>query len=93
MSYSDFNTWMKTEKNHLEGLNVKIMDQNIVIAEVKKAKVIVGYNRNGSGYPDCFTIISGNTVIKIGDRYINQIIKSGEYWCVFVDGHEHYLIS
>lgn len=89
MSYANFEKWMHTKRE----LTVTIMDQNQVIAEVKDAKALIGCDYNESGFPSEFTILKGKAHINIGDRYINQIIKSGDYWCIFVDGHEHYLIS
>jgi len=89
MSYANFNEWMKTKRN----LDVLIMDGGQIIAEVKKAKVMVGVDRNQNGYPVEFTVLKNGTTINIGSRYINHVVETGEYWSIFVDGYEHYLLS
>ncbi len=89
MSYADFNKWMNSKKS----VDVIIMDGAQIIVKVEKAKIMVGCDLNSNGNPDEFTVFKGTTTINIGDRYINQVIKTGEYWSVFVDGWEHYLIS
>ena len=85
----DFNAWMNTKKT----VNVHIMDGAEVLAEVKKAKVMISPALNSNKCPLHFKVFNDNTTINIGDRYINQIIKTGEYWSVFVDGYQHYLFS
>lgn len=90
LPYDTFDKWMRTKRE----LTVKIIDKNHTIAEVKGAKVLVGVERNGSGYPSEFTILSGNTVVNIGDRYINCIDEYNDgKWVVYVDGRECYLFS
>jgi hypothetical protein len=90
MSYSNFDSWMKTKRN----FTVHIMDGAEIIAKVEKVKVMVGTERNDNGFPIEFTVFGGNVnEINIGDRYINQIVETGEYWSVFVDGYQHYLFS
>lgn len=93
MSYQDFSRWLNTKRT----VNVLIMDGAEVLAEVKNVKVMTSSDLNNNNCPTCLKIFSSNghcnTHIDIGSRYINQIIETGEYWSVFVDGYQHYLFS
>ena len=84
-----FKTWLASKKT----VKVLIMNQNVVIAKLFDCKVVWGCDDNDSGYPTTMEIFNSGTTANIGERYINCITESGEYWCVFVDGHEHYLFS
>jgi hypothetical protein len=88
-SYEKFSKWLNTRKT----VDVLVMDGAEILVDVKKAKIMIAPELNGSGYPRCMKVIAKNVVVNIGGRYINHIIETGEYWSVFVDGYENYLFS
>ena len=98
MSYPEFKKWMKNRKS----VTVHMMDGTEILVKVEIANIRMGDEINNSHCPVEFKVVGAdsihhssnwNTVMDIGSRYINQIIETGEYWSVFVDGYQHYLIS
>jgi len=90
-SLKDFQEWL--DSKGMYKVNVKVMDNNAVVAELNDGQVWMSLDINSNGYPEEMSVHDSENrcSVNIGYWYINQIIKVGDFWHVFVDGYNSFM--